>query len=82
MTKSKKTEVEVEVEVNSGGRSYYCGGRSCTKKEKCHRYTSGEQAGHTQFDDDYDIIMLHEQPAPCKYFVNILSVPTSSNSIN
>jgi hypothetical protein len=76
MTKSKGTEVEVH-----SGRSYYCAGRNCSARETCHRHTSSVQVGRAEFDD-YDIVMLHEHPKPCKYFINIVEAQPSSISAN
>lgn len=79
MIKSKKTEVKQE-EVHSG-RSYYCAGRNCSIRETCHRHTSSVQVGRAEFDD-YDIVMLHEHPSPCKFYINIIEIQPSSSSVN
>lgn len=67
MVKSNVTVVPV-VEVRSGGRGYYCAGRHCAIREKCHRHTSGIGQKPSAFDD-YDILMLSE--GSCKYFVDV-----------
>lgn len=69
MTKSNVTVVEVPVLNSSGGGlGYYCAGRHCTVKDKCHRYTSGVAQQNAVFDE-YDTLMLSEES--CKYFVHV-----------
>lgn len=67
MVKSNVTVVPV-VEVRSGGRGYYCAGRHCAIRDKCHRHTSGIGQNSSAFDD-YDVLMLSE--GSCKYFVDV-----------
>jgi hypothetical protein len=72
MTKSNVTEVEVAVhDGSSRGRGYYCAGRQCAVKERCHRHTSGIMQQDAVFND-YDILMLSEET--CKYFVDVKKV--------
>jgi hypothetical protein len=68
MTKSNVTEVAVVAHDGSRGRGYYCAGRQCTVKEKCHRHTSGIIQRDAIFND-YDILMLSEET--CRYFVDV-----------
>lgn len=67
MSESKKTEVEVE--VSSHGRSYYCAGRNCSKREKCHRHTSSLGVNQAPFED-YDLAMIRDLPKTCRYFID------------
>jgi len=71
MTKSNVTAVEVVVHDGSRGRGYYCAGRQCAVKERCHRHTSGIMQQDAVFND-YDILMLSEET--CKYFVDVKKV--------
>jgi hypothetical protein len=71
MTKSNVTVAEIPVLNSSGGGlGYYCAGRHCTVKDKCHRYTSGVAQQNAVFDE-YDTLMLSEKERTCKYFVNV-----------
>lgn len=67
-----KSNVAVAVENDgSNGRGYYCEGRQCAVKEKCHRHTSGIIQQNAVFND-YDILMLTEEK--CKFFVDVKEV--------
>ena len=67
MIKSKKTEVEVE--LPSHGKSYYCAGRHCSKRDKCHRHTSSTGVNQAPFED-FDLVMIKSLPKPCQYFID------------
>ena len=72
MTKSNVTEVEVPVLNSSGGGiGYYCAGRHCSSRDKCHRHTSSIGQRNAVFDD-YDKLMLSE--GSCRFFVNVKTV--------
>lgn len=78
-----KSNVTVEND-GSNGRGYYCAGRQCAVKEKCHRHTSGIIQPNAVFND-YDILMLTEET--CRYFVDVkkvahLGLKASSNKSN
>lgn len=68
-----KSNVTVEND-GSNGRGYYCAGRQCAVKEKCHRHTSGIIQPNAVFDD-YDTLMLTEET--CRYFVDVKKVAHS-----
>lgn len=78
MTKSNVTAVEVAEHDGSNGRGYYCAGRQCAVKEKCHRHTSGIMQQEAVFND-YDILMLTEET--CKFFVEVKKQIKKANSL-
>jgi hypothetical protein len=70
MVKSNVTAVPVVPVLNSsgGGLGYYCAGRHCAVREKCHRHTSSIVQPNAVFDD-YDKLMLSE--GSCRFFVDV-----------
>lgn len=67
MTKSIEPEVQV-LNSSGGGIGYYCAGRHCAKRDKCHRHTASSRLSNAVFDD-YDVLMLSE--GSCRFFVNV-----------
>ena len=57
---------------DSTALGYYCAGRHCAKKEKCHRYVSSTKINNATYDQ-YDRKLLRD--GICIYFVNITAVP-------
>lgn len=49
---------------------YYCAGRFCTVREKCHRHTSSTRVNNAAFDD-YDLVWMRAgYNSTCIYFVD------------
>ena len=78
MTKSKvMTVADIS---NTEARTYYCAGRYCAKREKCHRHTSSTQVNRAPFDD-YDLVMIRDMNArSCQYYVSIDKATADINS--
>lgn len=58
------------MEDNTTESRYYCAGRYCTAREKCHRHTSSTRVNNAAFDD-YDLVYMRAGwDAPCTYFVD------------
>lgn len=69
MAKSKVTTV-AELS-NTEARTYYCAGRYCVKREKCHRHTSSTHITRAPFDD-YDLVMIKDMNTKsCQYYVSL-----------
>ncbi len=69
MVKSNVTVAEVPVVLHSnGGLGYYCAGRHCAIRERCHRHTLSIVQPNAVFDD-YDVLMLSE--GSCRFFVDV-----------
>lgn len=78
MTKSKvMTVADIS---NTEARTYYCAGRYCAKREKCHRHTSSTQITRAPFDD-YDLVMIKDTSTrSCQYYVSIDKALADINS--
>jgi hypothetical protein len=48
-------------------RDYYCAGRKCKISTTCHRHTASLAVVNPNYSD-YDLLMLQEKPAPCKFY--------------
>jgi hypothetical protein len=46
--------------------SYYCAGRKCKISTTCHRHTASLEVAEPRCSD-YDLWMVQEQPAACKF---------------
>ena len=46
--------------------SYYCAGRKCKISTTCHRHTASLEVVEPRCSD-YDLLMIQEQPATCKF---------------
>ena len=46
--------------------SYYCAGRKCKISTTCHRLTASLEVVEPRCSD-YDLLMIQEQPATCKF---------------
>ena len=78
MTKSKVIPV-ADISTTEA-RTYYCAGRYCVKREKCHRHTSSTQVSRAPFDD-YDLVMIKDTNAKsCQYYISIEKATADINS--
>jgi hypothetical protein len=48
---------------------YYCAGRNCIVRDKCHRHTSSTSVNRAEFED-YDLVMIRVFPEPCLHFID------------
>lgn len=55
---------------NQTESKYFCAGRYCAEREKCHRHTSSVHVNEAPFND-YDLVRMKEGlTKPCRYFID------------
>ena len=55
---------------NQTESKYFCAGRYCAEREKCHRHTSSVHVNEAPFND-YDLVRMKEGlTKPCRYYVD------------